>query len=248
MNQNPAFFDFLTPTDQEMYKRLRAELSSESHKYKKNLRYLTFSTDLDTIKKFIYRNDGQDWKRALVCGFCSIGTSIAINTRQLRLIIDKSKSSINGALQKLGYSSEVIRGEGSVELISAIPFLKANFVEQRQWTIRRRSAMSPYPLYLYSPGIGYALITPQPQLPPMQVQPPKLTKRAERIATFGLPNGQIPPGVTMPPSTPPAEDSIPSSPEEEKPAEGNDFINDVCCCCPIEWESYSINDELYHWS
>ncbi|EAX90710.1 hypothetical protein TVAG_328100 [Trichomonas vaginalis G3] len=244
MNQVPAFFDFLSLKDQQYYNRLRAELSSESHKYKKNMRCLTFQTDLESIKRYIYQNDGSEWKRCLVCGICWIGTSIAINTRQLRLLIDKCKSSINGALAKLGYSSEIIRGEGSPELITSIPYLKCNFVEQRQWTIRRRSAMSPFPVYLYSPGLGYHLITPQPSV--QQSHPAKMTKKAERVATFGFPKKIEPNCEGCCSSSSSSTSDAPSSPEE-KPIEKDEFFLDPCCCCPIEWESVSVNEEMSNW-
>jgi hypothetical protein len=55
---------------------------------------------------------------------------IAINVQQLRLLTGRSKSSINGSLQKIGYR---------VNLSSVLPaFLKDHSVEFRKWTVRTR--------------------------------------------------------------------------------------------------------------
>jgi hypothetical protein len=50
---------------------------------------------LTTVRNFVMWNETDDWKRALVCGICWLNADIAINTRQLRLLLSKCKSSIN---------------------------------------------------------------------------------------------------------------------------------------------------------
>jgi hypothetical protein len=100
---------------------------------------------LDAIKSFAIRDDDDDWKRCLVCGVIWLPASIAINTRQLRLLIDKCKSSINGSLHRMGYSSVTSRGDTSKQLIEYVPKLRGNFSELRQWTVRQISAQTPQP-------------------------------------------------------------------------------------------------------
>jgi hypothetical protein len=99
---------------------------------------------LDAIKAFAIRDD-DDWKRCLVCGVMWLPGSIAINTRQLRLLIDKCKSSINGSLHRMGYSSATSRGDTSRQLIEYVPKLRGNFNELRQWTVRQINAHTPQP-------------------------------------------------------------------------------------------------------
>ena len=255
---NPAFFEFLSPEDQKRYHELRSILSSSDNKYKRNQRVQTFQNAIDMIKEFCCRGDEDDWKRFLVCGICWFDMDIAINTRQLRLLIDKCKSSINGALAKMGYGSEIIRGEGSQSLISKIPFLKGNFVEQRQWTIRKRVTASPYPpMFVYSPYFGYAVVTPQPQLlNPIQVN--KFNLLAEQRMIFG--------GTQLQPSMNPIKQTSTSSTHqsleqssstethshelslevENNQVWGDNFSCDPCCCCPIEWPNDD-EDDMITW-
>ena len=253
---NPAFFDFLSPSDQKRYHELRSVLSSAENKYKRNQRVQTFQNAIDMIKEFCCRGDEDDWKRYLVCGICWFDMDIAINTRQLRLLIDKCKSSINGALAKMGYGSEIIRGEGSQSLISKIPFLKGNFVEQRQWTIRKRITASPYPaMFVYSPFFGYAMVTPQPQLmTPLQVT--KFSQAAEQRMIFGVPQ-MMPVEKSITPTSTSASEQSPE-PSNETPSPeltpevqdtqmwGDNFTCDPCCCCPIEWPS-DTEDDMIAW-
>ena len=81
------------------------------------------------------KNNSNDWKRYLVCGICWINDDVAINTRQLRILLGKSKSTINGAFAKMGYETMPFRN--NEELLEKIPFLRGNFNEKRQWTVRR---------------------------------------------------------------------------------------------------------------
>ena len=257
---NPAFFELLSADDQEKYRNLRSVLSSSDNKYKRNQRCKTLQDAIEQIKKFCVRNDGDDWKRFLVCGICWFDMDIAINTRQLRLLIDKCKSSINGALAKMGYGSEIIRGEGSQSLISKIPFLKGNFVEQRQWTIRKRIAASPYPMFVYSPFFGYAMVTPQPQLVhPVQIaqfnphmeqnfvfgqQTPLISAQAQVQLQAQTITKQETPAVSSESNDSSASQNSPS-PEVSNIADwGDNFECDPCCCCPIEWPTDAEDDAI----
>lgn len=141
----PMFFDLLDDDDKEKYNELRKVISNSDKRYKKNKRIESLQEALDLIQKFCIRNDLDNWKRFLVCGVCWMGQDIAINTRQLRLLIDKCKSSINGALSKMGYSTAPIKSSITAALLTYIPYLKGNFVEQRQWTVRRKIQFSPLP-------------------------------------------------------------------------------------------------------
>ena len=73
---------------------------------------------------------------------------IAINSRQLQLLIGKCKSSINGSLQKSGFIPVTMKDESYQTLYKTLPQLNDNFKEAREWTIRQ---------------IGFS--TPQPELP-----------------------------------------------------------------------------------
>lgn len=153
----PMFYEILEPYDQKLYEELQSTVGSSSNRYNRNKRIATFQEMLDHIRKYCERGDGDDWKRYLVCGVCWMGSDIAINTRQLRVLIAKSKSSINGALAKMGYTTQSTKGQENFDLLYKIPFLKGHQQELRQWTIRTKmyantpeeKEMSPPPSFVY---------------------------------------------------------------------------------------------------
>ena len=63
---------------------------------------------------------------------------ISINIRQLIVILGKSKSSINGALVKMGFVTIPTKGENQELLYNAMPYFKGRYFEMRNWTIRKR--------------------------------------------------------------------------------------------------------------
>jgi hypothetical protein len=71
-----------------------------------------------------------------VCGICWIPDGIAINTRQLRLLVGKCKSSINAMFQNIGYATIPTTRDYGTTLVELLPVLKDNFSELRKWTVR----------------------------------------------------------------------------------------------------------------
>ena len=136
---DPKFWDLLTEIDKKSYSNLKIALDELSGRRNRGHRIEAFDKILETIHNFAERNDCNDWKRFLVCGVCWMEDKIAINTRQLRLLISKCKSSINGSLQKLGYSTHQSHSESWKFLFERIPQLKEDFKELRQWTIRKKN-------------------------------------------------------------------------------------------------------------
>ena len=132
----PQYWDLLTEADKNGYHTLKMAFNAGSIKRNRGHRIETFDGILDAIRRYAEQGNENDWKRSLVCGVCWMDQTIAINTRQLRLLISKCKSSINGSLQKLGFSTNTSHSESWKILFSRIPLLKDNFTEIRQWTIR----------------------------------------------------------------------------------------------------------------
>ena len=165
----PEFYNLLSDSDKEGYNQLRATLSSRNCRNRRNKRIETFSEMLNAIQTYSVRKDENDWKRCLVCGVLWLSNGIAINTRQLRLLIDKCKSSINGSLHRMGYSAVMCRGDTSNQIIEMIPMLKDNFPELRQWTVRQLSTWTPQPslpkVDPIPPVKASPSISPQPQAP-----------------------------------------------------------------------------------
>lgn len=162
-NIQPKFFGLLNKEDQDNYKKLRLTLSSHLCRNRRGKRIETFREMLLAIQGYCIHRNEDDWKRCLVCGICWIQNSVAINTRQLGLLIDKCKSSINGSLQKMGYNTLQSREESSTYLVEAIPFLVNNYMELREWTVRLFAAATPQPgLPQYHVNTIYNFASPTP--------------------------------------------------------------------------------------
>ena len=170
----PIYWELLSDSDKTGYHNLKMAFNVRSVKRNRGHRAETFDSMLDAIHKFAERHDSNDWRRFLVCGVCWIDGAIAINTRQLRLLITKCKSSINGSLQKLGYVTNTSHSESWNMLFSRIPTLRDNFTEIRQWTIRYKKDRNPP-----------ASLPVQPQLLPKVVLPPDAIRKS--LPTIHIP-------------------------------------------------------------
>lgn len=145
-------------------------ISSQYSKNIRNKRVENFTEIIDIIKRYCIRGQPDDWRRCLVCGVAWLHEGIAINTRQLRLLIFKCKSSINGSLHKMGFTVNIGRTEAANALVMAIPILKDNTNELRQWTVRQTgntcfSPISPPSLNYSKPQINSALSIECPRDP-----------------------------------------------------------------------------------
>jgi hypothetical protein len=127
LSDAPVSFNLLDEPDQTKYLEMRSSLREHDKRHERNKRLESLQ---DAIGQFSLRHQTNGC--FLVRGFYWIGQAIGTQLRQLRGRVCKNKSSINGALSKMG--------DGSAEsVISCIPALKGHFVEQREWTVRGRS-------------------------------------------------------------------------------------------------------------
>ena len=206
---NPMFFELLTMEDKQKYWEMRVILQNSEKRYKRNKRVESLQDALNAIKEFCMRGDDDDWRRCLVCGVCWMGNQeIAVNIRQLMLLVDKCKSSINGALAKMGYGTAPAKSAATMSLLQYIPYLKGNFVEQRQWTVRTKHHRSPSPS---SPDDS--VDQTDRTTSPGEVMPPELDDEGE--ATLDVEEMK------------PIFSNILD--------EDYNFITEPCCCCPTQW-------------
>lgn len=136
-DEDPLFIDLLSTEDKVIYNELREEFSSQKYKNRRNRSDNVFKSMIQLISDFINRDKNDVWKRSLVCGIVWIKDMIIINTHQLRILIDKCKSSINGSFQSIGYEALPSGEEYVSHIISLYPFMKNNYSELRQWTARK---------------------------------------------------------------------------------------------------------------
>ena len=165
----PNYWDMLSKRDQDGYLVLRRKLNDICLQRNRGHRVEAFGIVLEAIRIYIEQKDDENWKRALVCGVYWMDKLVSVNTRQLRFLIPKSKSSINGSLHKLGYTTIVSHADSCKMLAESIPFLKGNYNELRQWTAR--SPVPPNsivtgvmltPISLTSSGANPTLVLPHP--------------------------------------------------------------------------------------
>jgi hypothetical protein len=140
----PLFFEKLSESDQSSYHTLRGRVASPDDRYTRFRRLITLQECFDEIHSFCIHHDANDSLRCLVCGiFWFESGELAINTRQLRILLAKSKSSINGTLAKMKYITLPTKDRERDRLIDALPALKGDWLEVRQWTIRRSTSVAP---------------------------------------------------------------------------------------------------------
>lgn len=135
----PEFIELLSVEDKQLYEKLQNNVGSPNYRYNRNHRIDTLKDLFSNIRDFCEHDNEEDerWKRYLVCGICWFKDYIAINTKQLRLLISKSKSTINGALAKMGYQTVSLKGEQASLLLEKIPYLFGHYKEFRKWSIRK---------------------------------------------------------------------------------------------------------------
>lgn len=136
----PQFYELLNLEDKKQYNYMKSTLSSSVCKNRRNQSTKTFDQILKMIKGFSIRNNSDDWKRCIVCGlFWLQDNEIAVNSKQLCLLLSKCKSSINGSLQALHYFKVPNNLDHVKKFIKTIPLMQINpdMIELRQWTIRK---------------------------------------------------------------------------------------------------------------
>lgn len=168
--KQPLFWEYLSEADRQEFDRIRAILASPACKHRRHHANEINSEILNRIKSFVVRNDADDWKRALVCGIYWMPDTVVINTRQLRLLLSKCKSSINALFQNLGYVTVPASGDFASSLIRVFPLLKDNFAELRKWTPRVRRLPSQADIVEPMESIEVVPTSGDDPLPPIDVK------------------------------------------------------------------------------
>lgn len=135
----------LSEADRNSFQILKNKLSSYELKFQRNMGYQTLYAQIEEIRRFCIRGDSDDWKRCYICGIFWDSDRIAINTRKLGVILSRCKSSINGCLQKMGYSATHVKAEKVNLLHTILPILEKNRDEVKYWSLRTKIC-EPVPL------------------------------------------------------------------------------------------------------
>lgn len=132
----PAHWEFLSEEDKSEYIGIRNKFHDEIAKSKRGERIDIFITRLKIIRNFIEREPNDQWKRIIVCGIMFLNDALGINIQQLRVLMGKCKSSINGSLQQLGYIAKPLTHDIDQEITKKVPLLKEDHFQLKKWTIR----------------------------------------------------------------------------------------------------------------
>jgi hypothetical protein len=124
--------------DQAQFCELRRQFAGRDSRYHRNQRMEIFDACFAVMRSFCIRNDETDWVRCLVCGVIWLDPDeIAVNVQQLRYVLGKCKSSINGAFKRMDYDGVPLEPDQVKRITTRIPYLKVHPLELRKWSIRR---------------------------------------------------------------------------------------------------------------
>ncbi|EAY15048.1 hypothetical protein TVAG_019480 [Trichomonas vaginalis G3] len=171
----PLYWWLLSKADLHQYNCLRLALTSSESKNQRNRRIATFTEAIEAVRVFAVRGDQYDRIRCLVCGIAWLPEGLAINTHQLKLLISRCKSSINGSFQKLGFTEKLRRLAAANALISVYPFLNENTSELRKWSVRKRPAN-----FNQVPQETQQITNTQQNVEQNQVKPPQVKQEVEQ--------------------------------------------------------------------
>lgn len=133
----PEHFELLSEEDKETYLRLQRQFNAPEAKTRRNKRVDDFTNIIETLLEYANKSEEDKWKRLLVIGIIKFEGGIAVNISQLKKLVHKCKSSINGSLKRMGYEIVALKAEiGSSQLCEDIPYFLNHQRELRRWTIR----------------------------------------------------------------------------------------------------------------
>jgi hypothetical protein len=137
-DETPQYLDYLTESEREGYSQLRGFFDGFFTRLPGFSKVSDhFQEAVDRINTFVVSEDSvATQRRSLVCGIIWCGDCIAINTRQLCLLLRKCKSSVNNGFQAIGYHRVTEDTEIAMALARAFPFMKSDLSQARQWTFR----------------------------------------------------------------------------------------------------------------
>jgi hypothetical protein len=136
----PAYYwSQLSQDDKAEFLRLRTAFHQSQQNGSKDRRSVTFPRELVLVLNYIEHDQDNIETRAILAGVCFAGPIVCINTRQLKNVLSRCKSSINGSFQQLGYVALRTKAKARMCVLAALPSLAVHQNILRQWTARYTS-------------------------------------------------------------------------------------------------------------
>jgi hypothetical protein len=151
MNQNPehrldsgnaiestGIGQHLSPSDRAGLFELLAQIVSHARQQSPEQQRESFTLNLEKIRSFVIRGDGNDGARCAACGVAWLNDCIAVNNQILPKLLKQSKSTINSRFKLLGYSKAALTAEVASQLMNLFPSMRVSSPFMKQWSVRRR--------------------------------------------------------------------------------------------------------------
>jgi hypothetical protein len=154
-----AFWNLLSQDDRTEYIRLRNGFRHGQKISSKDRRVITFRRELTLVIQFLERSRENLEARCVVTGVCFAGGVICVNCRQLKSLLNRCKSSINGSFQQLCYVAVRTKSKARGCVVGVLPSLQNDPVLLKQWTARVVSAEASFCFVSSFSGAGLPEIT-----------------------------------------------------------------------------------------
>jgi hypothetical protein len=126
----------LSAEDKQNYLNLRAQSVLQSRPHQKDRNPVVFRNEVRSIIDFIDSSPANREHRAIICGLVVRDPFILVNNRQLKHVIGRCKSSINGSFQQIGYLAVKTKDKARECTKLLIPSLATDPGQLKLWTVR----------------------------------------------------------------------------------------------------------------
>jgi hypothetical protein len=140
----PHSWDMLSSEEQGEFAKLYAGFHQKQRISSKDRRSATFHGELEQVLRFVEHGTTFKEHRCIVAGICFAGPYVCINTRLLKNLLGRCKSSINGIFQQLGYSTLRTKSKARLCVVGCMPSLGVQQDFVRQWAVRLASEDAHY--------------------------------------------------------------------------------------------------------
>jgi hypothetical protein len=141
----------------------------------KDVRMASLRRELLLVLSYLERSADNMEARAILAGICFVGPAVCVNTRQLKSLLGRCKSSINGCFKQLGFVAVRTKAKARGFIAAALTSLKDRPEMIRQWTVRWTSAASQFCFLSSFPRENLPAINAS-DLEPSEVQQPQIGK------------------------------------------------------------------------
>lgn len=184
---SPTIWNMLSLEDRGEYHRLKNQFNQMQRGAYKDRKPNNFVNDIIALIGYINRSESKKQERSLMVGLAFSGPYICVNTRQLKSVVGRCKSSINGSFQQLNYTALKTKQKAKECIQSLFPSYTGDTGTLRQWTVR--CVTDECQFCFYSPSRVYTpkndeqnctFVTSQSPSPPLPTPPVEMKQTRHR--------------------------------------------------------------------